>query len=651
MLFPLKWLLRGVWLLLCLPLAAGAQVKLGKNIMKRDSTAALEIESDRQTLLLPRINDTGTLVKTVKDGSLIYYNNNPGSGFNKGLYIRNNNKWDWLMPRSGGWFTIGNNGMNRNINFLGTTDTGRLVFKTNNITRMTIDSAGYVGLGSGLPQASLHNQGSTVLGTLVLSNYSSNTTLSATTTVDLYSVLVIPQTTSGVNITLEAPTIKTPGRVIYIVNTGGAELFGTARTVAGKATALIWSGTAWKQVADFTSIGFPISYKYYNGSSFGLGSLALNNASGNANVALGTNSLTDLTTGQSNVGILGSSVGGTATGNVIMSTGGNLTGDYHVAIGDNALRYTLTGLDNLGVGNFAYGASNDINRSENTAIGNLALNVFNTATTSIGAGSTAVGHLAGGQWGTNNSPLGGVTALGRGAARSRSGIGMTAAGANSLAEASGLNMANSNSTALGFSAFNTDSVTATNNGSTAIINSMAVGAFAQVTGNNPAIVLGSIKPGFESNVGIGTYNPQFKMHVNGQVYCSGSTSMTSDLRLKTDVHPVENALQKIMAVNGVSYQWRTDIARTLKLHTDTLRHPGFIAQELEKILPEVVHTAADSMQLKTVAYTDVIPVITEAIKQQQPLIYALQEKYIYLQSRLKKLQQELNELEKRATAQ
>jgi cell division protein FtsB len=48
---------------------------------------------------------------------------------------------------------------------------------------------------------------------------------------------------------------------------------------------------------------------------------------------------------------------------------------------------------------------------------------------------------------------------------------------------------------------------------------------------------------------------------------------------------------------------------------DDRNHVGFIAQEVEAVLPQAVSTATDARQTKSVAYSEVIPVLTEAIKQ------------------------------------
>ena len=67
-----------------------------------------------------------------------------------------------------------------------------------------------------------------------------------------------------------------------------------------------------------------------------------------------------------------------------------------------------------------------------------------------------------------------------------------------------------------------------------------------------------------------------------------------------------------------------DQTKDASLKVDDKNHIGFLAQEIEKILPQVVNTANDTKHTKTVAYSDVVPVLVEAIKEQQSTIDAQQ---------------------------
>jgi predicted RNase H-like nuclease (RuvC/YqgF family) len=77
------------------------------------------------------------------------------------------------------------------------------------------------------------------------------------------------------------------------------------------------------------------------------------------------------------------------------------------------------------------------------------------------------------------------------------------------------------------------------------------------------------------------------------------------------------------------------------LKLDDRNHVGFIAQEVEKVLPQAVSTANDARQTKSVAYSEVIPVLNEAIKQQQTQIETLQAENEELKARLDALEAKL----------
>ncbi len=109
----------------------------------------------------------------------------------------------------------------------------------------------------------------------------------------------------------------------------------------------------------------------------------------------------------------------------------------------------------------------------------------------------------------------------------------------------------------------------------------------------------------------------------------GTLRMMSDERTKTNVTRMTNALQKINRLNGYFYDWKGQVAQ---------REVGFLAQEVEQVLPEAVSQNAEG--IKFLNYDGVIPLLTEAIKEQQKLIGAQGEL-------IKQLQQEVKALKNR----
>jgi len=107
-----------------------------------------------------------------------------------------------------------------------------------------------------------------------------------------------------------------------------------------------------------------------------------------------------------------------------------------------------------------------------------------------------------------------------------------------------------------------------------------------------------------SNVGISTLNPTEKLHVIGNILASGNVTGYSDETLKDNIQTIPDALDKVTQLRGVEYD-RNDIE-------GNPRHIGVIAQEVEKIIPEVVTTHEDG--IKSVAYGNLVGLLIEAIK-------------------------------------
>jgi len=80
----------------------------------------------------------------------------------------------------------------------------------------------------------------------------------------------------------------------------------------------------------------------------------------------------------------------------------------------------------------------------------------------------------------------------------------------------------------------------------------------------------------------------------------------SDKRLKTDVSPISNALEKVKQMQGVYYK-RNDVE-------NAKQQVGVLAQDMEPVLPEVVLTADDAMETKSVDYGKLTAVLIEAVK-------------------------------------
>lgn len=122
------------------------------------------------------------------------------------------------------------------------------------------------------------------------------------------------------------------------------------------------------------------------------------------------------------------------------------------------------------------------------------------------------------------------------------------------------------------------------------------------------------------NVGIGTTTPTTKLYVNGEI-TANSVSGISDIRFKNNIRPVINALEKVKALRGVYFNWN-QIAFPEK-EFGAQDELGFIAQEVEKIVPEIVSKDKTNEEYRSVKYDKLVALLVEAIKEQQKQIDSL----------------------------
>ena len=123
------------------------------------------------------------------------------------------------------------------------------------------------------------------------------------------------------------------------------------------------------------------------------------------------------------------------------------------------------------------------------------------------------------------------------------------------------------------------------------------------------------------NSGIGNFyirdgsTTRYTFDDNGSFTASSNITAYSDITLKKNIEVIPNALDKVMQLRGVNFD-RKDI--------ETSRQSGVIAQEVEKVLPEVVATNDEG--IKSVAYGNMVGLLIEAIKEQQQQIDELKRK-------------------------
>ena len=109
----------------------------------------------------------------------------------------------------------------------------------------------------------------------------------------------------------------------------------------------------------------------------------------------------------------------------------------------------------------------------------------------------------------------------------------------------------------------------------------------------------------------------FTLTRGGNATLAGVLTQNSDETLKKDIVSLKDSLSVVSKLRGVNYFWKDE-------NRETSKQVGFIAQEVEKVLPEVVHTNEDG--IKSLAYQNMVPVLVEAIKELKAEIDELKKK-------------------------
>ena len=383
---------------------------------------------------------------------------------------------------------------------------------------------------------------------------------------------------------------------------------------------------------NFTESGHPL-YSLGDGNqsmvSTGFGALgwgsfganAYNRSSGLGSVAMGFNTIAGPQDAQAsnisgdNVGQFSAGYASRAIGNVSTATGFRNTasggssvalGYYNYATGDATIA--------LGKENWAQGAST------------VAVGFKNHA---AGDGSVSLGQ-ENVSWGTTNFTAGyqnvaGDTNAGVGTGGSATAMGKynTASADASMALNRGTSATNQAATSMGLG------TTADNVGMLAIGVNNAAGigdttidqyyyADGNYTGAPPGVAFVIGNGDVDTSNGLAGSSPSnaFIVNYDGSATLSGDLTINSDARLKSNIISLGSTIAKLLLIDGKSYTIKTNESES-KI--------GLLAQEVQKVFPELVKTTNDKDKTLSVNYQGLIPVLINAIKEQQKQIDELKE--------------------------
>ena len=343
---------------------------------------------------------------------------------------------------------------------------------------------------------------------------------------------------------------------------------------------------------------------------------AYNRAAGLGGVALGFNTLSGPQVGAAggidggNVGQFSAGWASRAIGNISTATGFRNTasgtasvslGNYNYATGDATIA--------IGKENWAEGAST------------VAIGYKNHA---AGPGSVSLGQesIA---WGSTNFTSGyqnvaGDTSADVGTGGSATAMGKynTASADASMALNRGTSATNQAATSMGLG------TTADNVGMLAVGVNNAAGigdptadqyyyADGEYTGAPIGVAFVVGNGDVDTSNGLAGANPSnaFVVNYDGSATLSGDLTINSDSRLKSNIITLGGTLSKLMLIDGKNYTMKTN---------ESILKIGLLAQEVQKAFPELVKKANDSEGTLSVNYQGMIPVLINAIKEQQKQI-------------------------------
>ena len=384
--------------------------------------------------------------------------------------------------------------------------------------------------------------------------------------------------------------------VIGQFNSSGSSVTNNAASFSTSNTAfVIGNGTASNAKSDAFKVMF--NGDAYISSSLYLGGTAITATAAEIN----------LLDGVTTVGILSSVTENGNTGQRLSTSNASNHGD----IGSNAVDLSYSSISGLPFG--ATGNYSTAMGHQTTASG-IVSTAMGYATTASGDYSTAMGR-------NTIASVYASTAMGYGTtaeyASTAMGYGTTASGYASTAMGAYTKASGYQATVMGLG------TTASDFGSTVIgqynlLGSTVTNSATAFNSTNTAFVIG--------NGNGGTRSDALTVLFDGTTTIAGNLSINSDARLKANIISLGSTLAKLLQIDGKTYTMKKDENKKQKI--------GVLAQDIEKVFPELV---SESNGVKSVNYQGLVPVLINALKEQDS-------KMNEQETKLNKQQAEIDEL-------
>ncbi|NDV78130.1 tail fiber domain-containing protein [Dysgonomonas sp. 511] len=590
------------------------------------------------------------------------------------------------------WKLKGNSSTTAGTNFLGTIDDVALMFKTNS------KQSGYISNSSGTSTGFGYQTLSTALGTRSIAighqalptggtdnvaiGYQAQNTATGANNVAIGSY-TLKTSTGGNNIAIGYNALKANTTGVSNIAIGNGAL--AANTISKDIVAIGNGALAVSSHSDLDhtiAIGsLVLSQNTTGGYNTAVGGLALrDNITGGSNSALGYAALASNTTGGANVaiGLRAMEMNNTGNQNVAMGFDAlryyarndetiTRQASYNVAVGHKALSgqkgeinygyenvavgYMSMTLNTVGIRNTAIGyraLGSNKTGIDNVAIGNLAMHSHDAGEDNVAVGSLALRHNKSGRFNT---------AIGKGASE----FGTLGTGNTTVGNTAGNGIEGDNNVMIGFK---TVAMLEHWNGVPAKANNLIVigteifhphpdAAFKMESGKtvNSVLRIGDWIIGDKTAVdgsgnvrlGInGSSKSTFTFYVNGTAGGDNTWNTASDRRLKKNIKDMGYGLSEILKLRPVTYLLKKDSTNSTKV--------GFIAQEVKPIIPEVVSGVEGDMEkgeTLSIGYSELVPVLTKAIQEQQGIIESQQQTIDKQQKAIDALLKRVEALEKK----